>query len=201
MTFNLKSIKRVFHQDNISATYGTFWPYSGGYITAEHVTNAMNDYTPSFTRGGLRKSGGLVDAVTIGAKKPKRRPREPEEGERVSVYGFPAGSRYLERRTGIVYLRRTENASKGYETPSWIVILDEAPKVIVDGYKDNYFEPVVSGMSGGAVIDHQGKPLGVLITRGGAFDSNSNEVLEQTMDFQALSDIYDALFGDNSYVV
>ena len=197
MTFDPKSIRRVFRQDSHGSAPGTYWPLWGGWVTARHVVEQMRDWLPPFATGELRERPGYVDAVVIGGRRPLRPPRAPQEGERVTIYGFPGGSTHLTYRTGKIHFERGVNASDGYSEPTWIVAFDEPPLVFEDGEDPtNFHEPVVVGMSGGPVVDVDGFPLGVLVTRGSPFDSDGNGILEQTADFQALSDIARHLFDE-----
>jgi len=95
-------------------------------------------------------------------------------GQDVILKGFPAGSQTLATRTGRVYFERMPG--------QWIVHIFEPD------------EPVVTGMSGGPVIDAKtGQPIGIIITRNSPADLNNDRDPDESADFIALSSIWDAL--------
>lgn len=88
--------------------------------------------------------------------------------------GFPAGARSMETRHGAVYFER--------QPGQWIAHIKEPD------------EPVVTGMSGGPVIDAQtGEPIGIIITRNSPADLNNDRDPDESADFIALCDVWDAL--------
>ena len=55
-------------------------------------------------------------------------------------------------------------------------------------------EPVVTGMSGGVVIDIDSKaPLGIIITRNSPTDLNRDDDPDESFDFIALSNVWAAV--------
>lgn len=192
-------IKRYFRQTNAGSASGTFFRLWGGWASAHHVHTAQFSEKPPFIDADPINAGDIVDAVSYGCHFPAKRPRDPENGERVRVFGYPAGCDTLMHRIGSVYMKRGESGSPGYQTPTWIIRIDEMPFFTpAKGHYDPgaMYEPVVVGMSGGLVQAANGDPLGILVTRGGVMDSDRNGALEQTCDFVALSDFWDIYSSD-----
>ena len=60
-------------------------------------------------------------------------------------------------------------------------------------------EPVVTGMSGGAVMDASGQPIGILITRNSPADLNNDRDPDESFDFISLAGVWRAIStGDNT---
>jgi len=58
-------------------------------------------------------------------------------------------------------------------------------------------EPVVTGMSGGPVLDAQTlEPIGITITRNSPADLNNDRDPDESADFIALSDVWKAISGE-----
>ena len=132
-----------------------------------------NDLLPPFAGGELVSWPEGLDAAILGCRLPTTRPADPVIGQQVICKGYPAGARTLEQRRGKVYFERNPG--------TWIAHIQ-----IPD-------EPVVTGMSGGPVIDVQtGEPIGVIITRNSPADLNNDRDPDESCDFIALSAIWDA---------
>lgn len=172
--FNLKNVQ----------CYGTFFPYWDGWITAGHVLTSSQHKWPKFAGSGpidLWPEG--LDAALKGCALPASPPPAPYSGQLVRLMGFPAGSRHLETRLSTVYIER--EAGSG----NWIAQI-KAPD-----------EPVVTGMSGGPVIDIKTDlPIGIIITRNSPADLDADQVPDQSCDFIALSAVWQAVRKTQSVV-
>ena len=167
-------IRRHFYNEAGFQTYGSFFSYWGGWITAGHVLTEASDLLPRFTSGKAVSWPDGLDAAVIGCTLPDNTPPPPHTGQDIIIKGYPAGSRHLEVRRGTVYYERGAG--------TWIAHI-KTPD-----------EPVVTGMSGGAVIDEaSGVPIGILITRNSPADLNSDRDPDESADFIALSDVWQAL--------
>ncbi|MCF6221645.1 MAG: transglycosylase SLT domain-containing protein [Robiginitomaculum sp.] len=173
------------------SAWGSYWRIWGGWITADHVYTANLGATPYYARGEICRSYGEIDAVLYGGALPATTPRSPMDGERVYILGYPGGSDKPSLRTGRVLFQRTASGSDIYTYPAWIVVIDNPPK------KQTRFaqifantEPVIGGMSGGLVVSHDMRDLGVLVTQNGRADLNNDGILDDSADFSALSDIW-----------
>jgi len=173
------SIRRHFYNEAHFQCYATFFPHWDGWITAGHCITEAGERMPPFAKAPLISWPGGLDAALLGCKLPRTRPPAPLIGQRVIVRGYPAGSRHVEYRKGHVYIER------GGGSGTWIIHI-ETPD-----------EPVVSGMSGGPVIDADtGIPLGIIITRNSPADLNNDRDPDESCDFIALSAVWDALSND-----
>ena len=107
---------------------------------------------------------------------PADAPAPPLAGQDIIIQGYPAGARHIEERRGSVYFERAPG--------TWIAHI-KTPD-----------EPVVTGMSGGAVLDAETRePIGILITRNSPADLNSDREPDESADFIALSEVWHALSG------
>lgn len=80
----------------------------------------------------------------------------------------------MAQRTGRVYFERS--------TGQWIAHIFEPD------------EPVVTGMSGGPVLDAKTlEPIGITITRNSPADLNNDRDPDESADFIALSAVWDAM--------
>jgi len=132
-----------------------------------------NDMLPPFASGDFTTWPEGLDAAMLGCRLPAKRPTDPVIGQKVICKGFPAGSRNLEQRRGKVYFERNPG--------TWIAHI-EMPD-----------EPVVTGMSGGPVIDAATEaPIGIIITRNSPADLNNDRDPDESCDFIALSSVWDA---------
>lgn len=132
-----------------------------------------NDLLPPFAGGDFTTWPDGLDAAILGCKLPAKRPADPVIGREVICKGFPAGARHLEIRRGKVYYQR--------QPGTWIAHI-KTPD-----------EPVVTGMSGGPVIDAAtGEPIGIIITRNSPADLNNDRDPDESCDFIALSAVWDA---------
>lgn len=172
------NIRRHFYNEANFQTYGSFFQHWGGWITAGHVLTEASDLLPPFASGDMRSWPDGLDAAVIGCTLPQKAPPPPHTGQDVMIKGYPAGSRHLEIRRGTVYYERGAG--------TWIAHI-KTPD-----------EPVVTGMSGGAVIDtSSGAPIGILITRNSPADLNSDRDPDESADFIALCDVWHALQKPN----
>lgn len=167
-------IRRHFYNERGFQCYASFFAHWGGWITAGHCMTETNDLLPPFAGGDFTTWPEGLDAAILGCQLPRERPDDPYIGQGIICKGFPAGSRTLEIRHGQVYFERNPG--------TWIAHI-EMPD-----------EPVVTGMSGGPVVDTaSGEPIGVIITRNSPADLNNDRDPDESCDFIALSAIWDAV--------
>ena len=179
-------IRRHFYNERGFQCYASFFAHWGGWITAGHCMTETNDLLPPFAQDDVKSDvksdfktwpEGL-DAAILGCKLPVKRPSNPIIGQTVICKGFPAGSRNLETRTGKVYFERNPG--------TWIAHIEDPD------------EPVVTGMSGGPVIDiDTGEPIGVIITRNSPADLNNDRDPDESCDFISLAAVWDAVMMTN----
>jgi len=166
--------RRHFYNEPRFQTFATFFPLWGGWATAGHCLTETNGLCPPFAKGKCRTWPDGLDAAIIGGRLPQTCPPKPVPGQRVIAQGYPAGSRHLETRNGVIYFERAPG--------QWITQLDDPD------------EPVVTGMSGGPVIDAlTGEPIGILITRNSPADLDADSDPDESYDFIALADVWHAL--------
>lgn len=171
---NTSDIRRYFHNERGFQCYTTWFSHWGGWISAGHCVSEAMGHAPDFTKGACLTWPDGLDAALVDCDLPATSPPSPIIGQSVILKGFPAGSRSLESRGGRIYHER----QKG----QWIVHITEPD------------EPVVTGMSGGPVIDvASGKPIGIIITRNSPADLNNDKDPDESADFIALSDVWNAL--------
>lgn len=170
-------VRRNFYNESRFQCYASFFAHWGGWITAGHCLTETHDLRPPFADGTLITWPEGLDAALIGCSQfPKNKPRAPQIGQRIIAYGYPAGARHIEQRIGHVYIER------GAGSGQWIAHI-ETPD-----------EPVVTGMSGGPVVDaNSGQPIGVIITRNSPADLNNDRDPDESYDFIALSEIWTAV--------
>ncbi|MEP3892347.1 MAG: serine protease [Hellea sp.] len=167
-------IRRHFYNERGFQCYASFFAYWGGWVTAGHCMTETNDLLPPFASGSFTTWPEGLDAAILGCRLPETRPKDPVIGQKVICKGFPAGARNLETRRGFVYFERNPG--------TWITHIE-----IPD-------EPVVTGMSGGPVIDETtGEPIGIIITRNSPADLNNDRDPDESYDFIALSAVWDAV--------
>lgn len=167
-------IRRHFYNEPGFQSYSTFFAHWEGWITAGHCMTDVNDILPPFASGELISWPDGLDGATIGCRLPVSCPSKPVRGQDVTIQGFPAGSRHMETRRAVVYFERTPG--------TWIAHITEPD------------EPVVSGMSGGAVLDTQtGTPIGIVITRNSPADLNNDRDPDESCDFISLAALWEAI--------
>ena len=172
-------IRRHFYNERGFQCYASFFAYWDGWITAGHCMTETNDLLPPFADGEFTSWPEGLDAAILGCHLPAQRPADPVIGQKVICKGYPAGSRALEQRRGKVYYERNPG--------TWIAHIQ-----IPD-------EPVVTGMSGGPVIDIEtGEPIGVIITRNSPADLNNDRDPDESCDFIALSAVWDAVMKNTA---
>lgn len=175
-------IRRHFYNERGFQTYGSFFALWNGWVTAGHVLTEASGLLPDFAQTPDGKSGEVFswpegfDAALIGCTLPARCPASPRAGQNLIVRGYPAGSRFIEERRAKCYFERSPGI--------WIAHI-----IMPD-------EPVVTGMSGGAVIDSDtGDIVGILITRNSPADLNNDRDPDESCDFVALSTVWTAVSG------
>lgn len=172
---NAQGVRRHFYNEPRFQCYASFFPLWEGWITAGHCMSDTNDMLPPFASGELLSWPDGLDAALIGVNLPERRPPAPRRGQEVTCKGYPAGSRTLELRRGSVYIERVAGSG------TWITHI-KSPD-----------EPVVTGMSGGPVIDARTQePIGIIITRNSPADLDNDRDPDESFDFIALSAVWDA---------
>ncbi|RKQ71761.1 trypsin-like peptidase [Litorimonas taeanensis] len=167
-------VRRYFHNERGFQCYTTWFAYWGGWISAGHCVSEAMDHTPDFAPDDCTSWPDGLDAALAGCTKPAARPQSPKIGQSVILMGYPAGSRTPEIRKGTVYYERMPG--------QWIAHITDPD------------EPVVTGMSGGPVIDAQsGHPIGIIITRNSPADLNNDRDPDESADFIALASVWDTL--------
>lgn len=182
-------------QDFDGTRFGTFWELWGGHVTADHVHVSGGYKIPDFCQEPVLRWAGFLDVCMYGVTVPEERPRDPIDGEEVYVFGYPGGSTSLSARVGKLYLKRTEQ-SMNYTGPSYIVVINNKTDGVPADPSLHF--PVIGGMSGGLCQAKDGTPLGVLVTQNGAADLDNDGVVDHSLDFYALSDVWDA-YNDESW--
>lgn len=174
-------VRRHFYNEAGFQTYGSFFAHWDGWITAGHVLSEAADLCPPFAKGDMQCWPDGLDAAVIGCTLPLIAPNPPRAGQEVIIKGYPSGSRHIEERRSTVYFERSPG--------TWIAHI-KTPD-----------EPVVTGMSGGVVVDvDSGIPIGILITRNSPADLNSDRDPDESADFVALCDVWHALNKPNLVV-
>ena len=170
------TIRRHFYNERGFQCYASFFSVWEGWISAGHCLTDSQGLLPPFAKGELITWPGGLDAALMGCRLPAKRPEAPIIGQRIIIKGFAAGCRTMETRHGHVYIER------GTGSGTWIAHIEEPD------------EPVVTGMSGGPVVDSDsGQPLGIIITRNSPADLNNDRDPDESCDFIALSDVWDAV--------
>jgi len=173
-TIESMDIRRYFHNHSGFQCFTTWFAHWDGWISAGHCVTEAQDHVPDFTNGTVTSWPDGLDAALVGCRLPAARPSAPIIGQDVIICGYPAGCRSMEQRTGRVYYERGAG--------SWICHIFEPD------------EPVVTGMSGGPVLDARTRtPIGITITRNSPADLNNDRDPDESADFIALSAIWDAL--------
>ena len=168
-------MRRHFYNERGFQTYASFFAHWGGWITAGHCLTEAAHKVPPFTNGEVIQRPGGHDAALIGCTLPNACPAPPRERQKIIIVGYPAGSDIPARREGFVYIQRPGMDGQ------WIAHI-ETPD-----------EPVVTGMSGGAVMDAAtGTPIGIIITRNSPADLNNDRDPDESCDFIALDAVWHA---------
>jgi hypothetical protein len=167
-------IRRYFHNEHGFQCYTSWFAHWGGWVSAGHCVSEAMDHTPDFADDDCITWPDGLDAALSGCRLPAAAPSKPAVGQAVILKGYPAGARNAEYREGVVYYER--------QPGQWIAHI-KSPD-----------EPVVTGMSGGPVLDAQtGEPIGIIITRNSPADLNNDRDPDESADFIALSAVWDAL--------
>ena len=176
-------VRRHFYNERGFQTYGSFFAHWDGWITAAHVLEEAKNLTPDFAKGAILSRPNDLDACLIGCDIPNTPPPKPQNGLSVYCIGYPAGSDAPARRDAKIYLERPG------QNGQWIAHILSPD------------EPVVTGMSGGAVFDARTHtPIGIVITRNSPADLNNDRDPDESFDFIALSAVWQAINGDKIYV-
>lgn len=174
-------VRRHFYNERGFQTYGTFFAHWGGWITAGHVISEAALKTPPFADGDLEHRPGGLDAALLGCDVPSNAPPNPYETQEIVACGYPAGSQVAAVRFGKVYMKRPNGLGP------WIAHIEKPD------------EPVVVGMSGGAVFDIKTRePIGIIITRNSPADLNHDRDPDESFDFVPLSEVWSAIMGPPS---
>ncbi len=169
------SLRRHFFDERGIQVYGSFFQCWGGWVTAGHVIQQMLKTSPPFAQGQQVLYPGQMDAALLGCSLPDQQPPAPVVGQKIIVAGYPAGSSQPSLREAEVYIQRPN-------TTDWIATISTPS------------EPVVVGMSGGAVYDADTKNIiGILITRNSPADLDADGRADQNFDFVALHDVWNQL--------
>lgn len=168
-------VRRYFHNERNFQCYTSWFAHWDGWISAGHCLTEAQDHLPKFAANqSFTKWPDGLDAALVGCTLPRKRPPSPVIGQDVILLGYPAGSRQLEQRKGRVYFERSPG--------QWILHILEPD------------EPVVTGMSGGPVLDAKTRqPLGITITRNSPADLNNDRDPDESADFIALSSVWAAV--------
>lgn len=178
-------VRRYFYDGPASYTYGSFFRHWGGWITAGHVVEQMDNAIPDFCSGDTRLRPDGLDAALIGCSLPSEAPPQLQEGQDVVIRAFPGGSAHAAERVGAVYIERPNGSSTS--TKAWIVRIDDPE------------EPVVTGMSGGLAMDKAtGRPVGILVTANSRAQIDADPEEDHSMDIVSLRDVYDAVASGNA---
>ena len=183
------SIRRQFVKTETSQVYGTVWDYCNITIGARHVHEETRGVPPPAALGAALPTSPNVDAVFYGSDwncefARNLIVRNPIDGERIWLMGYPAGSDALSTRRGTVFLKRSV-------TDTYIILFD--PYSLADFLG----EPVSGGMSGGLVMSESFEPIGILITQNSQFDSDKDGESENGADVVGLKTAFDILIGES----
>lgn len=172
-------VRRFFHNRANFQCYTSWFSHWGGWITAGHCITDAQGHVADFAQGEVTSWPDGLDAALVGCTLPAKRPARPRIGQDVILQGYPAGSAHLSNRTARVYLERSPG--------QWICHITHP------------IEPVVTGMSGGPVLDAVTRePIGIIITRNSPADLNNDRIPDESADFIALSDVWDASRGSGT---
>jgi len=176
-------VKRYFFNEPGFQTYGSFFSAWDGWISAAHVLDESMDVLPPFVGRQVDKWPGGLDAALMGCTLPQESPNEPTPGQAVRCIGYPAGSAHPAQREAKVYMERPGKAD------TWIAHI-----LTPD-------EPVVTGMSGGAVFDTASSQLiGIIITRNSPADLDADRDPDESFDFVSLAGVWRAVQGGGAFV-
>ena len=176
-------VKRHFYNERGFQTYASFFAHWGGHISAGHAMTDCGDKLPPFASGPIESWPGGLDAALLGCRLPRQCPADPVPGQAVTCIGYPAGSSHPSIRGCKVYLERPGNKD------TWIAHIFTPD------------EPVVTGMSGGAVLDaRSNEPIGIIITRNSPADLNNDRDPDESLDFISLAGVWRAVVKSGTYV-
>ncbi|HFE39412.1 MAG TPA: hypothetical protein ENK06_13540 [Gammaproteobacteria bacterium] len=119
----------------------------------------------------------------LGCTLPDTPPEDPYAGQELVCLGYPAGSAHTARREAKVYMQRPSAPD------TWIAQIFQPD------------EPVVTGMSGGPVIDAQTqRPVGIVIPRNSPADLNHDRDPDESLDFVSLAGVWRAVTNSSGFV-
>ena len=169
-----------FQKGSGVSCYGSFFQLWGGWATAAHVMEDMLFVNPPFITGDQLHRPGGMDVTLIGARLPAEQPPAPSKGQRLIIAGYPWGSHHVEiRKCEALYEMDHKDLRTGSHNAFWTARIHEPA------------EPVVRGMSGGAVFDEEtGQLMGVLTTANHAADFDRDGDSDQSCDFVSLNRIW-----------
>jgi len=170
-------IRRYFHNEHQFQCYTSWFSHWDGWISAGHCLTDAHDHLPDFAANmDVTSWPDGLDAALAGCTLPASPPPPPRVGQDIIIKGYPAGSRHMEQRTGRIYFERSPG--------QWIAHILEPD------------EPVVTGMSGGPVLDANTlEPIGITITRNSPADLNNDRDPDESADFIALSEVWRVMNG------
>lgn len=168
-------VERVFSGDG----WCTIWsPTKDGkvLVSADHCREHTDDASGVEP---IHMTRGQTDGVIYGDRH-RFFPRGMVVGESVFIVGYPAGADSHTVRRGVVYLVRSEPSQPGYSGLNTIIKLTDPD------------EPVVGGMSGGAVFSGDGEPLAILVTVNGPADLDQppDGKADHSVDVVPLADLW-----------
>lgn len=181
--------------EEVPATFFEAW---NGLISADHVIEELRGQVPLIGRFGwnptVDRGGPAIDGALIGCDIPQERPRDPVEGELISIFGHPAGARNLERRRGKVHFKRQQAADEVYSTPRWIGYMLPCPVPAPShGTAGADHWPIDRGFSGSPVIAEDGL-IGILNAKNPPTDLVGNDGIPETpFEFISMSQIWDVM--------
>ena len=123
-------IKKMVEKHNLrrywdGRSYGTLWDYCQATVTADHVIAISVDDGEAHVGKAPHRTGGMADVAHFGSWVCES-PAIFDEGDSVSIIGYPGGSAEPSIRRGQVHFKRSVSGSAGYETPTWIIVFDTA---------------------------------------------------------------------------
>lgn len=157
-------------------SYGTLWEHCGATVTADHVIALVPDNGAEYVGKTAHRNDKLADVIHYGEWDCKA-PQELDEGQEVSIIGYPGGSSDPSMRQGSVYFKRSVSGSDGYATATWIIVFDTP-------------EPVIGGMSGGIVVNSYNQAVGVLVVQNSPADLDGDGKTEHSADVVSLADYH-----------
>lgn len=180
---------RRFFSGSAWCSYWKPWPDEARntWVSAHHCHFSMLDRAPDFVLSKIVYVEPYnLDGVIYGTRRAKTRPRAPRIGESVYLVGYPAGSKEPTLRKGKVYIKRKVlSGPSQYAHADTIVAIPVTP-----GSDDVTQEPVVGGMSGGAVVSATLEPLAIMVAQNSPADLTGDGVPDNSADVVPLRDVW-----------